>query len=141
MSKAIRVLIGAFAIVGVAYAAMLLLLVVSPHMESHCRAYPVMEVPSPTAAYLATVENNTCTPSHELQTTVYVSGGSGPQSSVFIAPAAIRDAGTYSPLPLKLTWLGDAQLQVAYPRSVQAQSRVESVGYVNVVYKQFEGQP
>ena len=138
MSKGFRIVVYALAVFGFAQLAMLALFLVGSHVGSGCTGYPVMEVPSPTNSYLATVENDTCTPSHELQTIVFVSDGSGTKTSVFTAPTSIRDAGTYSPLPLKLTWLGDAQLQVAYPRGVEGNFKETSAGTVNVVYKQFE---
>ena len=141
MSKALRIVIYVLAVFGFAQLAMLALFFVGPHVGSGCAAYPVMEVPSPTTAYLATVENNTCTPSHELQTIVFVSDGPSTKTSVFMAPSALRDAGSYSPLPLKLTWLGDAQLQVEYPRGVEGNYQETSVGNVNVVYKQFAHEP
>src|SRR4051794_20365035 len=110
MSKVLRVVVVLLAVVGFAYIAMLAIFFLAPRLPANCRGYLVMEVPSPGSEYLATVDNNTCTPTHDLQTTVTVSGGLGTSGSAFIASSAIRDAGTYSPLAIRLTWLGDSQL-------------------------------
>jgi len=141
MSKYVRIVIGIFAVFGFASFAMLAVAFVSHHViTSSCLSYDVMEVPSPTRAYQATIENSSCSPSHEheLQTVVSVSANGGQSyESVFIAPSAMPVAGSYSPMPLRLTWLGDTELEVAYPRGVKKQSRVESVGSVKVTYKEF----
>jgi len=113
---------------------MLVWVEVSMHSTSSCFGGHIMEVPSPTKVYLATVDTDNCSPSREQRTTVFLSAGNE-SVSVFIAPSAIRDAGSYSTMPLRLTWLADAELEIAYPRGVQPQSRAEPTMGVNIVYK------
>ena len=141
MSKYGRVVIGIFAVFGFAYSVMLAAaFFVHPGAATFCLSYDVMEVPSPTRAYQATIKNSSCSAphEHELQTAVFVSAnGDQSSQSVFIAPSAMAEAGSYSPMPLRVTWLGDAELEVAYPRGVKMQSRVDRVGNVKLVYKEF----
>jgi len=136
-----RIVVGIFAVFGFAYSAMLAVaFVVHPSTATFCLSYDVMELPSPTRAYQATITNSSCSPlhEHELQTSVFVSGNGGQSSaSVFMAPSAMAEAGSYSPMPLRLTWLSDAELEVAYPRGVKMQSRVDRVGDVRLAYKEF----
>lgn len=141
MSRIIRAVVLAFAVIGVAYVAMLVVAFVGTPGARTCFSYHVMEVPSPTRAFRATVQNDTCSGSGELQTVVYVSGADGNSTFVFAAPAAMREAGVYSPMPLRLHWLGDAELQVEYPRGVSAASMTEKAQGVKVVYRQIEHQP
>jgi hypothetical protein len=138
MSKLTRVLIGIFAAIGFAQVAMLTLFFVSSHSGSGCiGGAPLMEVPSPTRAYTATVEIDNCTPTHQLRTTVFLSSGQE-KTSVFISgSSALHNAGTFSPLPLRITWLGDVQLEVAYPRGTDLQSRPELTDGVSASYKEF----
>ena len=136
MSKLIRVLIGIFAAIGAAQVAMLTLFFFSTRSESGCIGGEVMEVTSPTRAYVAEVRTDTCSPSHELRTVVWLSAY-GTSTSVFMAPSTIQDAGTYSPLSLHITWLNDTELQIAYPRGTQLQSHPDLIQGVKVVYKEF----
>jgi hypothetical protein len=142
MSRITRAVVGAFAVLGAAYVAMLVIAFVGVPGGTRCFSYHVMDVSSPTSAHVATVENNSCTPSHELQTVVYLSSDKGAlhasSAYVFSAPSAVRDGGTYSPMPLQLTWHGDSELQIAFPRGTQVQSRVESIDNVKVMYKALE---
>lgn len=142
MSRITRAIIGAFAVLGVAYVAMLLIAFVGVPEGSRCFSYHVMEVPSPTLAHVATVENNSCIQSHELQTVVYLSSAQGALSTssayIFAAPSAIRSGGAYTPMPLQLTWHSDSELQIAFPHGTQVQSRMESINNVKVVYKELE---
>ena len=136
MKNAFRVIVGIFAAIGAAYVAMLLWLAIGMHSGSSCYGSDIMEVRSPTKAYAAEVKTDTCTPSHELRTVVFLSAY-GTSTSVFIAPSAIQNAGTYSPLPLHITWLNDSELEIAYPRGTQLQSRPDLIQGVKVVYKEF----
>jgi len=133
MNRLIQIVVGIFAVIGLAYVAMLVWVGISMHSSSSCFGGHVLEVPSPTKAYLATVDTDNCSPSHEQNTTVFLSAGNE-SVSVFIAPSAIKDAGSFSTIPLRLTWLADTQLEIAYPRGVQVQSRPEPTLGVNIVY-------
>jgi len=141
MSKTARFIVITLAALGALYVAMLLVAFVHVPSVTYCTGYHVMEVPSPSSAYVATVENSSCNGprAHELQTVVNLSGKGLPANTselVFSAPSAIQNAGTYSPLQLKLTWLGEGELEIAYPRGVQSRSRVENAGEVKVVYRE-----
>jgi len=136
MTKPLQIIVGLFAAIGLAYVAMLAWVGISIHSASGCSGGNVMEVPSPTKAYLATVETDNCSSSHEQRTTVFLFAGNQ-GASVFIAPSAIQDAGSYSTMPLRLTWLADTELEIAYPRGVQLQSRAEPTMGVNIVYKTY----
>lgn len=141
VSRIIRAVVLAFAVIGVAYVAMIIVVTNGfPGMKS-CFSYHIMDVPSPTKAFLATVQNDTCSKTGELQTVVHVSGTSGDSRSAFVAPSAMQEAGVYSPMPLRLVWLGDAELRIEYPSGVQADSMVETVNGVKVVYRQFDSRP
>ena len=107
----------------------------------NCAGYQVMQLPSPTSAFLATVENNTCTPSHEPQTVVEVAGGAGADGWAFEGSSHVFPTDPHTTIPVTLTWLGDAELQIAYPRGTEVQSRRESIGNVKLVYKGLERQP
>ena len=138
MSKLLRVLVGIFAAIGFAQVAMLALFFVSTHSESGCvGGAPLMEVPSPTKAYMATVEVDNCTPAHQLRTTVFLSSGQLKTSAFIAGSSALQNAGTFSPLPLRVTWLGETQLEIAYPRGTDVQSRPDLIEGVNVSYKEF----
>lgn len=142
MSRAARAVVGAFAVLGAAYVAMLAVAFVGTPGGKRCLSYHVMEVPSPTSAYAATVENNSCMQSGELQTVVYLSSNVGTlrttSSPVFAAPSALRNAGTYSPMPLRLTWSGDAELHIGFPRGAKVQSRQDRVGEIRIVFSEFD---
>lgn len=139
MPKIVRILIGLFALVGIAYAAMLAIFLTSGIHHAACVVYPVMELSSPDSAWRATVENSVCG-ERGLQTTVLLSGdrktlADGASSSVFIAPSARAvEAGIYAPLQLRLAWLDDAHLQIRYPRGTPVDSRVERIGDVRISY-------
>ena len=138
MSKLLRILVGIFAAIGLAYAAMLAVLFVGTHSESVCvGGAPLMEVPSPTKAYMATVEIDNCTPTHQLRTTVFLSGNQFKISAFIAGSSALQNAGTFSPMPLRITWLGDTQLEIAYPRGIELQSRPDLIEGVSVTYKEF----
>ena len=96
-----------------------------------------MEVPSPTNVHVATVEVDNCTPSHQQQMIVFLSSA-GSTTSVFVAPSSVLQSGeTYSLLPLRISWVGDDQLEIAYPRGTKLQSDPNFVRGVHVTYKEF----
>jgi hypothetical protein len=103
---------------------------------NNCVGYQLAELPSPTKAFLATVKNNTCTESHEMQTVVEVTGAPGVTGWVFAAPLTAPNADLHSASPVTVTWLGDTELQVAYRHGTDLQSRRETIGSVKVVYKE-----
>jgi hypothetical protein len=105
-----------------------------------CVGYQILELPSPTKAFLAKVENNTCTPSHDPQTVVEVTGGPGVTSWAFEGSAKSSKAAP-STIPVTLSWLGNAELQIAYPHGTDVRSHWESIGNVKVVYKEVEAHP
>jgi len=140
MSAIARVLVGAFALVGVAYVALMLFFFSGGTAQNPvCLTYPVMEVASPDGAYRATVENSSCK-GGELWTSVdllqVTSAGVGKEfERIFESPSASRsDAGSYSPLQLRLTWLSATELQIRYPRGTKVSSRTEIAGGVRVAY-------
>jgi hypothetical protein len=137
--KIVRILIGIFALVGIAYAAFVAFFLTANIHHTVCIVYPVMEVSSPDSAYRATVENSTCDQSG-LQTKVWLSGdrkslAGGASSSVFVAPSARAvGAGTYAPLQLRLTWLDGDHLQIRYPLGTKVDSRVEHVDGIRISF-------
>lgn len=140
--KIVRMLIGIFALVGIAYAAFVASFLTGNIQHTLCIVYPVMEVSSPDSAYRATVENSNCDPSG-LRTTVSLSGDrkslTDGTSSVFIAPSARAvEAGTYAPLQLRLTWLDGDHLQIRYPRGTKVDSRVEHIDGIRISYVETE---
>ena len=140
-NKIVLLVVGIFAVLGALYVAMLSVAFIGIPPGARCISYPVMVVPSPNSTGLATVENDSCSPSHELRTVIYVSGQGFPAGTseiVFAAPSTIRDAGAYSPLSLKLTWLDDSQLEVAYSRGTQLQSRAEVAGNVKLAFRELQ---
>ena len=136
MNKVVRIVVGIFAAIGAMYVAMMLWLTFGMQFGSSCYASDLMQVPSPTKAYVAELKTDTCSSSHELRTIVWLSAY-GTSTSVFIAPSAVQNAGTYSPLPLHITWLNDAELEIAYPRGTPLQSSPDLIQGVKVVYKEF----
>lgn len=137
MPKIVRILIGSFALVGIAYAAFVALFLTADLHHTVCIVYPVMEVSSPDSAYRATVENSNCDASG-LRTKVWLSGDRKAltgDTSVFIAPSSRAvEAGTYAPLQLRLAWLDGDHLQIRYPRGTKVDSRVERIDGIRISY-------
>lgn len=106
-----------------------------------CSVYPVMDVPSPGGGARATVENRRCG-DRDRRTDVSVSANglaSDWSQTVFSAPSAIANAGSYAPLQLRLTWLDDTHLEIRYPRGVKNDMREGRVGDVHINYTEVEG--
>jgi hypothetical protein len=108
---------------------------------NNCVGYQLAELPSPTKTFLATVKNNTCTESRQLQTVVEVTGAPGVTGWVFAAPLTAPNADLHSAAPVTVAWLSGTELQVAYPHGTDVQSRRESIGSVKVVYKELDRKP
>ena len=139
MAKVLPWVVGLLAFIGAAYLAMLYSAFLGLPGQVSCTGYPLMEVPSPDAVYLATVKNESCSNGRGLQTIVELSGGNldaNTFDSVFVAPAATQEAGSFSPMRLKLTWQGASRLEIAYPHGVQPGSRVAQVGGATIVYRE-----
>jgi hypothetical protein len=89
-----------------------------------CFSYPVMSVPSPTGEFVVEVENTSCAPANKLMTNVWVMRtGSNESSMVLVAPSAQTSEGSYFPLNMLLTWEGESQLKVSYPRDTKVESK------------------
>ena len=94
-----------------------------------CFSYPVMSVPSPTGKFVVGVENESCLPDNKLMTNVWVmQTGSSQSSMVLVAPSAQTSAGSYFPLNMLLTWEGESQLKVSYPRDTKVESSPAALG-------------
>jgi hypothetical protein len=137
-----RTAIHVFAVFGMIFVAMCALgmIAFAPPMALHslimssCAGSPIMEVPS-TDAWVAVVDNDNCTENGESRTIVWLRERNGASTSIFAAPLVSRNAGTYSSMGLQLTWVGPAELELAYPLGSKAESMLDHVGAVKIIYK------
>ena len=141
MPKWLQAVMGVFAVVGVAFVAMLLKSSFSA-FERSCDTFAVMVVPSPSGKLFAQMENEICDGRTQLESAVWISTDASPrvgsrQWSVFRAPSAQRRGNDYTPLQLRLTWLSDSELQISFPPGTQTQSGESSHNGVKVSYKEF----
>jgi len=108
MPKWLQAVMGVFAVVGVAFVAMLLKSSFSA-FEKSCDTFAVMVVPAPSGKLFAQMENEICDGRTQLESVVWISTDASPrvgsrQWSVFRAPSAQRRGNDYTPLQLRLTW-------------------------------------
>jgi hypothetical protein len=139
-----RLVVGILAALGAIYAATAVIAFIGIPGIENCLAYPIMQVPSPDSSFVAKVENQSCTPTNELLTNIYLSGRGLPANTsemVFSAPSSKQDVGTYSPLALKLTWQSDSTLEVAYPRGTKVRIQTKEAGAAKVVFRESLVQP
>src|SRR5712664_590121 len=102
MPKWLQAVMGVFAVVGVAFVAMLLKSSFSA-FEKSCDTFAVMVVPSPSGKLFAQMENEICDGRTQLESVVWISTDASSrvgsrQWSVFRAPSAQRRGNDYTPL-------------------------------------------
>ena len=125
MKMWMKVIVGAFAIIGALYTAMMLYVFSDGFKGSSCITYPVMKVPSPSGSSQVRVENSACNASGELETTVYVFDAAGQTGTVaLIADATQKTDGYYAPLSLRINWASDTQLQISYPSGTKIKQKL-----------------
>ena len=139
MPKWTVVVLSVFAVVGVLYSALLLIMWLGPPAAS-CTVYPVMSVPSTSGRLQAEVRNEICESKQRYETIVWLSDGTsvnlgGKTWSAFIAPSAQNaPLGSYTPLSLQLKWLSDTELQISYPAGTKLLSSAGTKYDVTVTY-------
>ena len=130
----VRFLVGAFALIGFAYTAVLLLF----SFGNICTVEDSAIVPSPSDAFVARVTVRTCgknAPITEINVSPSrVDTGRILSESVFSAPAKTNENGGYEQIPVHVAWQGSGELQVSYPYAMQFNSRVHQVQGVRISY-------
>ena len=142
MPKLAKVAIAIFAAIGVAYVAMASL-VSFGIIGTRCHGAIAMVVPSPTQSLFARVETQTCDQG-PLETVVSLSSDRGNQMgtrswSFFPASTAQRSAaGDFSPVPVRLNWLSDRELEVRYPKGIEVDATEGTYNGVKVTFRELE---
>ena len=124
--KPIRIAIGVFAAIGLLYTVFSLLLAFDV-IGVRCHGAIAMVVPSPSNAMFARVEMQTCDDG-PLETIVSLStdraNHAGTSSESFFRATSTREIreGTFSPVPVRLVWRSETELEVAYPKGIDART-------------------
>jgi len=109
---------------------------------TRCHGAIAMVVPSPSQVVFARVETQTCDRG-PLETIVSVStdrsNHMGTKSwSFFRATSRLElRPGEYSPLQVRLNWLNDQELEVAYPKGTEADAAEGTYNGVKVSFREF----
>jgi hypothetical protein len=125
----LRIVVGAFAVLGVGYTGLFLFAWISTTPENSCRVSTAMVLPSPTASLFVRLETEQCGTDKPMQTVVWLSRDRstrmGSKSwSVFRAQSAQPlTAGAYQPLQLQVAWLSESSLRITYPKGITAELR------------------
>lgn len=143
MKTVLKLVVGVFAAIGVLYVAMMLVVAFGVSAEHSCTVFPVMAVKSPDGKFTAEQRQEVCNDDGRIMTTVWLSdGGSvnlgGKRWSAFRAPATqvARRPGTYEPLRLQLTWLSNAELEIAFLHGTNVQHSETNANGVKVRYQE-----
>lgn len=123
MTKASSIIVGVIIVAGIAGA-------ISYAIPRNCVGRQTLELLSPTKAFSAILEENNCSEQHEWQFVVKIYADSAAAGWVYVASS-----------PASVKWLGEATLEIEYPRGTKVDSRRESIGNVKLVYKEKDSQP
>ena len=114
--------------------------------DPDCQVYPVQTVPSPSGMHSAIHEQEACSSTDNLRTTVVVRSAS-PSGSTSMAlvfssltgsALGIMSMGQRS-LPLLLRWNGDTELVIGYPAGVRPEARSVAATGLRVVLEPAAG--
>lgn len=96
-----------------------------------CAGYVSTSVSSPSNQYSADIQEESCLPLFEAETTVWLRDNrNGLAGSAFIANS-LQEKG---PLKVELAWLNDSQLQISFPRGTELKSDAHGFNNATVVY-------
>jgi hypothetical protein len=123
--KALRIAVGLFAAIGIAYVVFAALLAFDV-IGTRCHGAIAMVVPSPSNAMFARVETQSCDDG-PIETIVSLSTDRGNHVgtrsvSFFRAASYAQEAhrGAYAPVPVRIVWLSETELELAYPHGLDA---------------------
>jgi hypothetical protein len=141
MRTGIKVVIGVFAVIGVAYVAMAVLASLGL-LGTRCRGTIAMVIPSPSRSMFARVESETCGDGPP-ETIVALSAD--PDNHVgtrswqfFRASAPGNSSGQYAPVQVHLAWSSERDLVVSYPKGTRANASAGTYAGVNVTFREVD---
>jgi hypothetical protein len=131
----VRLLIGVFALIGLAYTALIAFVT----FGNVCTVEESAIVPSPSDALVARVVVRSCgkqAPKTEVDLSRNV-GTRGTISDVVLsANGQLVEGGRYARIPIHVVWRGEGELEISYPSGLASTSRHDTVDGVKISYKE-----
>lgn len=141
MSRAGKILLVAFAAIGVLYIAQASFFIFFG--SSRCLMSTAMIVASPSARHFAKIETESCA-GESVHTRVALSNDRVSRTDsishvVFDAAAPLQNAdGSYSPVPISLAWLSDSEIRITHPQNVGVTSGDMEIDGIKVTFRNAE---
>jgi hypothetical protein len=94
-----------------------------------------MEVMSPDRSHVALMKNEKCD-TGKLETIVFLENHDNVFANVFDTGAGIRQGGSFTPPPLRITWTSNLALLIEYPHEIVFARRIDDFDGVTVSYRE-----